>query len=232
MFRAVHSIKGGAGAFSLEALVRFAHVFETALDEMRSGRLAPTADVLKTMLRAADVLADLVRAARDGAAVDEAHTAALADELQGAGSQRRGAGDEAGGEEDWGDFDFKPLSAAAPTAPAAGGWRVRFKPRADLYAKANEAALLLRELARLGETEVDDAAHARRRAVLARFPLHSAALDHAFVCRGTEHGHSRNAHDGSVARLAGGGRQVFGVPGILCRAMGSDRDLSARSARP
>ena len=55
VFRAVHSIKGGAGAFQLEALIRFAHVFETALDEMRSGRLAASADVLKTMLRAADV---------------------------------------------------------------------------------------------------------------------------------------------------------------------------------
>jgi two-component system chemotaxis sensor kinase CheA len=41
VFRAVHSIKGGAGAFALEPLVRFAHVFETALDEMRSGALAP-----------------------------------------------------------------------------------------------------------------------------------------------------------------------------------------------
>ena len=58
VFRAVHSIKGGAGAFQLEALIRFAHVFETALDEMRSGRLAPTNDVLKSMLRAADVLAE------------------------------------------------------------------------------------------------------------------------------------------------------------------------------
>ncbi|HEV7385392.1 MAG TPA: chemotaxis protein CheA, partial [Phenylobacterium sp.] len=72
-----------------------------------------------------------------------------------------GGGDEAEGGEDWGDFSFQPLTApafsgAAPVAPAAdGGWRVRFKPRADLYAKANEAALLLRELARLGETVVE-----------------------------------------------------------------------------
>ena len=29
VFRAVHSIKGGAGAFGLEQLVRFAHAFET-----------------------------------------------------------------------------------------------------------------------------------------------------------------------------------------------------------
>src|SRR4029079_2479314 len=62
VFRAAHSVKGGAGAFSMDALGRVAHVFATALDEMRSGRLAPSGDVLKVMLRAADVLADLVRA--------------------------------------------------------------------------------------------------------------------------------------------------------------------------
>jgi len=37
VFRAVHSIKGGAGAFALHDLVRFAHRFETMLDELRSG---------------------------------------------------------------------------------------------------------------------------------------------------------------------------------------------------
>ena len=151
VFRAVHSIKGGAGAFSLEALIRFAHVFETALDEMRSGRLAPTSDVLKIMLRAADVLADLVRAARDGEVADETHSQALADELRGLSPDA--ASDETESEEDWGDFDFKPLAAAAPAT--TGQWRVSFRPRADLYAKANETALLLRELGRLGPIDVE-----------------------------------------------------------------------------
>ena len=45
VFRAVHSIKGGAGAFSLEALVRFAHIFETALDDVRSGKMVATAEI-------------------------------------------------------------------------------------------------------------------------------------------------------------------------------------------
>ena len=40
VFRAVHSIKGGAGAFKLDRLVRFAHTFETTLDLIRSGQLA------------------------------------------------------------------------------------------------------------------------------------------------------------------------------------------------
>jgi len=152
VFRAVHSIKGGAGAFSLEALIRFAHVFETAMDETRSGRLAASNEVVKIMLRAADVLADLVRAARDGGSVDEALTAALTEELKTLGPD---GADEAGGEEDWGDFEFKPATVELDLPPAPTGWRVRFKPRADLYAKANEAAILLRELTRLGPAEIE-----------------------------------------------------------------------------
>jgi two-component system chemotaxis sensor kinase CheA len=152
VFRAVHSIKGGAGAFSLEALIRFAHVFETALDEMRSGRLAASPDVLKTMLRAADVLADLVRAAHAGHEGDDPRAAALADELK---AMSGAAGEDDGGEEDWGDFEFKPQAVAFEAPPAPTGFVVRFKPRHDLYAKANETALLLRELSRLGETQIE-----------------------------------------------------------------------------
>ena len=47
VFRAVHSIKGGAGAFGLDDLVSFAHVFETTLDCVRSNKLEPNQDVLK-----------------------------------------------------------------------------------------------------------------------------------------------------------------------------------------
>jgi two-component system chemotaxis sensor kinase CheA len=161
VFRAVHSVKGGAGAFGLDDLVRFAHVFETTLDQVRSEKLAPTPELLKVMLRAADVLADLVRAGRDGGTVDEERSSALAAELNAfSGGEAEIADDDDG----MGDLDFQPLSiddpvelapeAAAPAAPA-GGWTVHFKPRADLYAKANETVLLLRELSRLGQVEVE-----------------------------------------------------------------------------
>src|ERR1700727_2170364 len=68
VFRAVHSIKGGAGAFKLDRLVKFAHVFETTLDKIRTNQLSPSPAVMKSMLRAADVLADLVTFSRDGGA--------------------------------------------------------------------------------------------------------------------------------------------------------------------
>ncbi len=138
VFRAVHSIKGGAGIFALDALVRFAHVYETTLDAVRSQRLAASAPVLNLLLRAADVLADLVRAAREGGQVDEARTAALVTEFNHI--------DSAGHEE--------PAAAEPPAAAASGGFEIVFTPAAALYEKANEAALLLRELHRLGEVTV------------------------------------------------------------------------------
>lgn len=67
VFRAVHSIKGGAGAFGLDALVGFAHRYETVLDELRSGRMTITPEAMKLFFQAADFLQDHVRAARDAA---------------------------------------------------------------------------------------------------------------------------------------------------------------------
>lgn len=71
VFRAVHSIKGGAGAFGLNDLVAFAHRYETVLDELRAGRLEITPERMKQFFQAADLLQDHVRAARDGSPLPE-----------------------------------------------------------------------------------------------------------------------------------------------------------------
>ena len=63
-FRAIHSIKGGAGAFGFTALVTFAHAFESTLDLMRSHKLEIEDVDVGLLIRAGDVLADLVEAAR------------------------------------------------------------------------------------------------------------------------------------------------------------------------
>ena len=169
VFRAVHSIKGGAGAFMLTELVRFAHVFEGALDHMRAGRMQPTPDILKTMLRAADVLADLVKAARDGSAIDEPRRDALAEDIAAmaaacvpnaaaAAAPAVASGPVDPEADEWGFVpvkielgDFDDLFDVAPAPPR---FRITFAPRPELYAKANETAILFRELRRLGKLDV------------------------------------------------------------------------------
>jgi two-component system, chemotaxis family, sensor kinase CheA len=64
-FRAIHSIKGGAGAFGCTELVGFAHVFEAALDHLRSGRVTLEDAPFTLFLRCSDAVADLVAAARN-----------------------------------------------------------------------------------------------------------------------------------------------------------------------
>ena len=153
VFRAVHSIKGGAGAFQLTALVEFAHVFETALDRVRSGTLAPDAEAMKLFLRAADMLSDLVADSRDGNEIDPARYSGISDEFL----TLNGDAGAAAADDDFG-IDFAPViitidePAAAPE-PAANSFTIFFRPHPALYVHANEPIALLRELAGLGTLE-------------------------------------------------------------------------------
>ena len=169
VFRAVHSVKGGAGAFGLEALVRFAHVFETLMDELRAGRKPCDAITIKTLLRASDVLADHIQAAQGLIPpVDEARSAALVAEMQ---VLTHGGEAPVEVEEDEDDFGFTPMAfdmaldepAPPPIADLGAdlgadapsvGWRIVFKPMGRMYVNANETSLLLRELGRLGPVTV------------------------------------------------------------------------------
>jgi two-component system chemotaxis sensor kinase CheA len=165
VFRAVHSIKGGAGAFGLDDLVAFAHVFETTLDCVRSNKLESTQDVLKVMLKSADVLADLVSASRDGGSVEESRTRGLVKELEAL------ANGEAPSPSSVAETPAPtPVAAAAPKPTDDSGFapipfsfddfggdetfEISFKPRFELYSKGNDATLLLRDLSRLGEMSI------------------------------------------------------------------------------
>ena len=163
VFRAVHSIKGGAGAFAMDDLVKFAHKFETTLDEVRAGRLAASADVLKVLLRSTDLLSDLVRAAREGDGVDDARVTTLLSELAaltGTGSEAAVENPESESDGSDDDIGFAPLKLDFDMddddeGHAARRFVIHFAPKAEMYANANEAALLLRDLQRLGEVAVE-----------------------------------------------------------------------------
>ena len=163
VFRAVHSIKGGAGAFGLDQLVRFAHAFETALDLMRSGRLSPSRAILKTMLMAADALADLVRVTRENLPADEAEVGRIVHQLELLVEGGDGAAAalapvvEAPAAEDAPDFEPIQISLADLVGSAPEGarkFKIGFEPKPGFYARANEPLTLLRELGRMGQCRV------------------------------------------------------------------------------
>jgi two-component system chemotaxis sensor kinase CheA len=82
IFRAVHSIKGGAGAFSFTLLQAFTHKFETVLSYVRDGELGLSEGLNTLMLRAFDILADHVAAVRgEGNLPDDAAISAQLEEV-------------------------------------------------------------------------------------------------------------------------------------------------------
>ena len=69
VFRAIHSIKGGGGAFGFSELVAFAHDYETLLDHVRDGRVELSDTVSTLCIRSNDIVADFVNAAKSGASL-------------------------------------------------------------------------------------------------------------------------------------------------------------------
>lgn len=170
VFRAIHSIKGGAGAFGFSRLVSFAHAYETLLDHVRGSRIVLSPPVVALCIRANDIVADFVSAAKDNAELElgyGAHEQAQFDALtrDGALDATPPVADDAPLDEF--DIDFTPVRVVIDTddeddafeqtpiaAAAEGVWEIRFRPHGELYARANDPLLLFRELASLGEMEI------------------------------------------------------------------------------
>lgn len=161
-FRAIHSIKGGAGAFGFAELVAFAHVFETVLDRMRGHELDTCSANIALMIRAADTLADLVVSAQEETEVPADFGQDILDSLTALAGPET-AGDEADDDDE--DIDFAPVMVGGDEGGGSEGeavdeqnlFRIKFVPFATLFERANEPILLFRELKRLGafKAEVD-----------------------------------------------------------------------------
>ncbi|MBI3677775.1 MAG: chemotaxis protein CheA [Proteobacteria bacterium] len=151
VFRAAHSIKGGAAMLGATALVGFSHRFESALAHFRTSKTFPSHDVLKVFLKATDQLADLVRATRAGKELTDEQLNAASRELAGLADT---TGTDTSPVAHTEEPAFSPVRVEFEDfAPAEQPWTIDFRPHAELYAKANDPIVLLRELKRLGEMD-------------------------------------------------------------------------------
>jgi two-component system chemotaxis sensor kinase CheA len=70
IFRAAHSIKGGAGIFGFPDLAEFTHILESLLDKIRSGKLALQPAMIDIVLSARDLLEQMLERHRRGGEAD------------------------------------------------------------------------------------------------------------------------------------------------------------------
>jgi two-component system chemotaxis response regulator CheY len=85
-FRAIHSIKGGAGVFQLVQIGELAHQMENVLASIGSGKLAPIPERLRILLQGTDGLRDLIQ---NPGTSDRADIAGLMAALKNTGEDRR-----------------------------------------------------------------------------------------------------------------------------------------------
>ncbi|TCT23156.1 chemotaxis protein CheW [Thiobaca trueperi] len=82
IFRAAHSIKGGAGTFGFTDMAQMTHVLETLLDRLRKQEMSPTTEMIDAFLQAGDVLRAQLAAHQDGIEYDDPRIAAIAARLE------------------------------------------------------------------------------------------------------------------------------------------------------
>nr|WP_225444346.1 chemotaxis protein CheA [Pseudomarimonas arenosa] len=142
VFRAAHSIKGGASTFGFTEIAGLTHVLETLLDEMRAGKREPDTESLSALLQSVDVLRALLDVAERGTEPDRASVQACQSRLEAI----LGGGHKAAA---------KPAAAAAPKAAESAGWNVVFKPHESMFMSGNDPLRIMRELERLGEMKAE-----------------------------------------------------------------------------
>ena len=146
IFRAAHSIKGGAGTFGFNKVTEFTHLVETLLDEMRDGRREILQTDVDILLKSVDCIRLLIESARDGVEVDDEDinptTQALENTL-------------ANGANDSNDSEPNTSSSVVETEKqSTSSWSISFIPEHHLVKTGNDPLLLFNALADLGEITV------------------------------------------------------------------------------
>ena len=140
IFRAAHSIKGGAGTFGFKYISDFTHVMETLLDEARAGKRHLDSAAVSVLLTSVDVLRGMIDHAENGSGLDQPAIDASKRDLD---TLLTGVA--------------PPAPGAAATKPKSDGpesWRILFRPYPSLFLSGNDPLRMLRELDELGARDI------------------------------------------------------------------------------
>jgi two-component system chemotaxis sensor kinase CheA len=157
IFRAAHSIKGGAGTFGFMEISEFTHSVETLLDEMRNGIRAVTPDALQVLLQSVDVIREMTQSAQAKQPIVMVGANALGGELARVLAQKTSlspnpAAQPAGvGAQ---NHPARPGGIADIAARPADGWSISFVPDLSLFETCNDPMRILNQLANLGPLQV------------------------------------------------------------------------------
>jgi len=137
LFRAMHSIKGAGGMFGYDRITDFTHHVESALDQVREGRLAISRELIDLVLASHDCIKEMLD--------DEKSM-----------SQDRLQEIQRGLESLGGSNAIAPTSKAAIKTPSSGlsMYRIRFRPDARIFFSGTDPMRLIQELSEMGDCRI------------------------------------------------------------------------------
>lgn len=142
IFRAAHSIKGGAGTFGFSVLQETTHLMENLLDEARRGEMQLNTDIINLFLETKDIMQEQLDAYKSSEEPDAASFEYICQALRQLALEAKGEA----------SAQTAPLALVTPEPQAAAPAAADGKLRITLSGlKASEVALLQEELANLGD---------------------------------------------------------------------------------
>ncbi|HEX9007629.1 MAG TPA: ATP-binding protein, partial [Bacteroidota bacterium] len=148
LFRAAHSIKGGAGIFGFQDMTIVTHVLESLLDRIRNHEIPFAPAMIDLFLEACDVIAMQLAGHRGGSEVNGEDVDRISRKLQqvidGEGAS---------------DVSVAGADGAAPPAPATAAttrrYHLHFVPDPDIFKRGVRIEGLFTELRELGELTIN-----------------------------------------------------------------------------
>jgi two-component system chemotaxis sensor kinase CheA len=144
IFRAAHSIKGGAATFGFSVLQETTHLLENLLDGARRAEMSLSTDIINLFLETKDIMQeqlDAYKSSQDPDAESFEYICAALRQLALEAQQQQGASTV-----DLHVVTESPAVSTGPTAAASGGLRILLSGL-----KEAEVPLMLEELGNLGE---------------------------------------------------------------------------------
>ncbi|MFM2587497.1 chemotaxis protein CheA [Vibrio sp. TBV020] len=147
IFRAAHSIKGGAGTFNLLDISEFTHNVEAYLDLVRNQERALTPDSIDLLLKSGDCIHSMLEGHEQGTDVNLDLKQEVSHKLAELLASESSVGSQ--------DVEQAKESVAASASSADQVWKISFAPHQDMFFSGNDPLRILRELSELdGSCEI------------------------------------------------------------------------------
>ncbi len=147
VFRALHTIKGSGAMFGFDRVSSFTHEVETVFDEVRSGNMQVSRELIDLTLASRDIIRGMLDAEQEDGGVSDEEASRVVAALQKFSSAPPSV------------QEISTAQEASPTqtdkeVASLTTWRVRFKPPEDVFATGTNPLFLLEDLRELGDCDM------------------------------------------------------------------------------